>query len=151
MSSKHRLAICFLSVLLALVGVVASGTWQHGAKLLHVWYAGVLAFFLFFFSILLFLMTRGRLVRSIWLVPVGAALSYPAFALAYVAYFAMFEYERTLNALRHFDLADIIVMSFLLLPTISVTWLFGGLAGLIVVIFERLLEHLEHKAQAIRS
>jgi hypothetical protein len=137
MSARRRVVLCLLSVILAFIGVAVSGSWHQGAKLLHVWYVGVLTFFLIIFSMFLLLSLGGRLVRSAWLIPISAALSYPAFALAYLANFAIFEHQRFSNALTHLkvgDVPDVLLMCFVLLPTISVTWLFGAMAGLMVLL-----------------
>jgi hypothetical protein len=124
MSAPRRVVLCLLSVILALIGVAVSGTWHQGAKLLHVWYVGVLAFFLIIFSTFLLLSLGGRLVRSAWLIPISAVLSYPAFAFAHLAYFAIFEHQRFASGLMHLTISDVpglLLMCFVLLPTISVT------------------------------
>ena len=140
MSAKHRIVLCFLSVLLAYGGVAISGGWQPAAKLLHKWYAGVLAIFLFVFIITMFLTLRGRIVRSPWPILISAVLSYPAATFAYIVYFAVFEHQLFFNTLKHIEVTGLVLMLFLFGPTISFAWLFGAVAGLVFIILRRALQ-----------
>src|SRR4051794_26737153 len=88
-NQTRRAMLCLLSVLLASAGVFISGAWEPAAKLLHRWSQGVLVAFLLIFAVLMFLALRGRLTRSIWVIPVSAALAYPAATLAYIVYFSV--------------------------------------------------------------
>jgi peptidoglycan/LPS O-acetylase OafA/YrhL len=129
-----------LSVILAYGGVAISGAWEPTAKLFHRWSLGVLVAFLLIFLALMFLTLRGRLAKSLWAIPISAALGYPAATLAYIVYFSAFEPQRTLNSLTHSQLLDVIVVLLFLGPTSSFAWLFGAVAGAVFFLLGRTLQ-----------
>jgi hypothetical protein len=131
MSEKGRILICLLSVLLASGVIAISDGWRPGAKLLHIYYPGVLTVFLFSYALIMFSITRGRLLKSYWLIATTTALAYPVAFFAYAIYFAAFENELFVNALRQIAFVRDAPLIFLLLPTISLAWLFGALVGII--------------------
>jgi hypothetical protein len=149
MSAKYRVILCLVSVALAYGGVAISGAGQPAEKLFHRWYAGVLTMFLVFFFISMFLTLRGRIVRSIWVIPISAALSYPAAIFAYVTYFAVFEPQRFFSSLTHIqrmpntfgfgEVFDVIAMLFVG-PTVTFAWLFGAIAGAVFFLLGRTLQ-----------
>jgi len=100
MHTKHRIMLCLLSTIIAFAGVALTGAGNPAAKLLHQWYYGVLAIFLAVFTALMVLVLRGNRERSLWAIPLSAALSYPAATFAYMAYFVSFEPQRLLNTLN---------------------------------------------------
>jgi hypothetical protein len=108
--------------------------------LLHRWSLGVLAVFLLIFVLSMFLTLTGRLAKSLWAVPISAALGFPAATFAYIAYFSAFEPQRTLNSLAHSQLLDVIVVLLLLFPTSSFAWLFGAIAGTIFFLLGHTLQ-----------
>jgi peptidoglycan/LPS O-acetylase OafA/YrhL len=139
-SEKHRSIVCMLSVILAYGGVAVSGAWEPATKLLHRWSLGVLVAFLLIFLALMFLTLRGKLAKSLWAIPVSAALGYPAATIAYLVYFLVFEPQRTLNTLTHGQLLDVVVMLLILGPTISFAWLFGAVEGAAFFLLGRTLQ-----------
>ena len=50
---------------------------------------------------------------------------------------AAFEHEALLNALRHIEPLGLIAMTFIAIPTVSLAWLFGALAGTVFVVLGR--------------
>jgi hypothetical protein len=88
----------------------------------------------------MFLTLRGKLAKSLWAIPVSAALGYPAATIAYLVYFLVFEPQRTLNTLTHGQLLDVVVMLLILGPTISFAWLFGAVAGATFFLLGRTLQ-----------
>lgn len=139
--------LCFLSVVLGYGGVAVLGVWQPAEKLFHRWSAGVLAMFLVFFFVSMFLTLRGRIVRSIWVIPISAALSYPSAAFAYIVYFAVFEPQRFFNSVTHIQrlmngygqVLEVIAMLLFIGPTIHFTWLVGAIAGAVFFLLGRTL------------
>ena len=142
----RRFTFCLLSSLVACGGATLIGAGHPSAKLLHEWYAGVLTLFLIFFVLLMSAALRDGLERSFWAIPVSAALCYPAAALAYIVYFSSFEPQRFVNTVNQVQsstdasvrLFDIILLIFLIGPTISLAWLFGILAGVAFLLIGRL-------------
>jgi len=139
MGIKRRIILCVSSSLIALSGAGLLGVGQSAAKLLHVWYGGVLVPFVIFFTILMGIVLRSNLEKSLWAIPVSAALSYPAASLAYLTYFVSFEPQRFFNTLNQLQLTtstfaplqllDAIVVILFVVPTASLAWLFGIFAG----------------------
>jgi hypothetical protein len=126
-----------LSVVIAYAGLTISGAWEPAAKLLHRWSHGVLIAFLLIFAVSMFLTLRGRLVNSFWMIPISAALGYPAATLAYVVYFAAFDPQRLLNSLGYGQTSDVLILLLFLGPTVSFAWLFGAIAGVVFFLLER--------------
>jgi hypothetical protein len=100
-SETHRGILCSVGVLIAFGVVAISGAWEPAGRLLHRWSYGVLVAFLMIFAASMFLTLRGRLANSLWMIPVSAALAYPAAMLAYVIYFGAFEPQRLVNSIGH--------------------------------------------------
>jgi hypothetical protein len=120
--------------------MVITGAWEPAEKLLHRWAQGTLISFLLIFLVLMILTLRVRRFRSIWAVPVCAALGYPAAALAYIVYFSAFEPQRIINSVGRSELANVALMLLLVIPTSSLGWLFGAAAGLAFFLLSYLLE-----------
>jgi hypothetical protein len=108
---------------------------QTAEKLLQKWFFGVVLLFFILFAVLTVFAVRENVVRSLWVVPVGAVLAYPAAVLSYVLYFTVMEPTRF--AMKHFWWPDIL-FGILIGPTISLAWVFGGLAGLSVFLLSRI-------------
>jgi peptidoglycan/LPS O-acetylase OafA/YrhL len=128
MGMKRHIAICLLSVGLAYGFFAIAGGWQPAAKLLHRWSVGVFVVFALLFTIALFLSLRGRVSRSLWVIPISAILAYLVSIFAYFSYFAFFEPERLLNTLSHTRMLDV-GMLLLVGPAFSLVWFFGAVAG----------------------
>lgn len=94
MRLSHRIMFCLLSNLVAVAVAALFGAGLPAAKLLHEWYPGVLVSFLAILTVLMSVTLRRGRETSLWTIPTSAALSYPAAALAYISYFALFEPER---------------------------------------------------------
>ena len=117
-----------------------TGAWEPAEKLLHRWAQGALISFLAIFLVLMILTLRVRRVRSVWAVPICAALGYPAATLAYILYFSIFEPQRIVNSVGQSGLANAALMLLLVIPTGSFVWLFGAVAGFSFFVLSRLLE-----------
>jgi hypothetical protein len=115
-----------------------TGAWEPAEKLLHRWAQGVLLCFLLIFPVLMILTLRVRRFRSIWAIPICAALGYPAATLAYILYFSAFEPQRIVNSLGQSGFANATLMLLLVIPTGSFAWLFGAVAGLAFFLLSRL-------------
>jgi hypothetical protein len=143
MSEKRRILVCLLSVLLASGVIAISDGWQPGAKLLHIYYPGVLTVFLFSYSLVMYAIARSRLIESYWLIAVTTILAYPVAFFAYIIYFAAFENELFVNIFRRIDIVlGVLLMSFFFVPTISLAWLFGALVGIIFLALNRVLRSI---------
>jgi hypothetical protein len=139
MHKKYRPILCLFAVILAYGISALIGAGHPAEKLLHRWYGGILAIFLVSSWALMLITLRGPLEKSLWSIPVSAALSYPAAVFAYVAYFMSFEPQRFLSTLNHIQpeagtfagkrLFDILLLVLVVGPTVSLTWLFGAIAG----------------------
>jgi hypothetical protein len=126
-----------VSVLIAFGVVAISSAWEPAGRLLHRWSYGVLVAFLLIFAASMFLSLRGRLANSPWMIPVSAALGYPAAMLAYVIYFGAFEPQRLANSIGRGQTAGVLLALFLLGTTASFAWLFGAIAGVVFFLMER--------------
>lgn len=140
MSEKHRAVLCSFSVLLAYGVAVMCGAWAPAAKLLHRWSLGVLVAFLLVFAIFMFLALRRGLAKSVWAIPISAALAYPAATLAYIVYFTAFQPQRILNSLARSSFADDAMVLVFVGPTGSFAWLFGAVAGAVFLLLARNLQ-----------
>jgi hypothetical protein len=137
---------------IALLGQHIDRMWRHGPvglvgtrrKLLHRWANGVLISFLLIFLALMIVTLRVKLSRPIWVVPICAALGYPAASLAYIIYFSAFEPQRIINSFGQSGPATAIFMLLLAIPTGSFAWLFGAIAGVAFLLLSRLLENPRH-------
>lgn len=148
MRFSHRIMLCLLSNLVAVAVAALFGAGRPAAKLLHEWYAGVLVSFVIILSILMSITLRRRNETSLWTIPISAALSYPAAALAYVSYFALFEPERFANTFSQLESAmgpfvstqtlDLVVVILFVMPTILFAWLFGIISGAAFYLFARI-------------
>jgi hypothetical protein len=127
--------------------MVVTGAWEPAEKLLHRWAQGVLISFLPIFLVLMILTLRVKRFRSVWAIPICAAIGYPAAALAYILYFSAFEPQRIINSFGQSGLANTAFMLLLVIPTGSFVWLFGAAAGLAFF----LLSHLLNKFIPFRS
>ena len=140
MSEANRAILCVLSALVAYGAVAFSGAWEPAARLLHRWTQGLLLLFVLIFVLSMFLTLRGRIARSFWVVPISAALGYPAATLAYIIYFATFETQRLLNSLSQSNLFGAIVVLLFVGPTASFAWFFGAIAGAVFFLLGRRLQ-----------
>jgi CDP-diglyceride synthetase len=140
LNEKRRVLLCLLSTLIACGGMVLSGLWEPAEKLLHRWANGVLICFLLIFLASMIVTLRVKLSRPIWVVPICAALGYPAASLAYIIYFSTFEPQRIVNSFGQGEPMTAIFMLLLVMPTGSFAWLFGAIAGLAFFLLSRLLE-----------
>jgi hypothetical protein len=132
----HRAILCLVSVLIAFGVVAISSAWEPAGRLLHRWSYGVLIAFLLIFAVSMFLTLRGRVANSPWMIPVSAALAYPAAMLAYVIYFGAFEPQRLANSIGGGQTAGVL-LALLLGTTASFAWLFGAIAGGVFLLMER--------------
>ena len=81
-----------------------------------------------------------------WMIPVSAALAYPAAMLAYVIYFGAFEPQRLANSIGHSQTASVLIVLFLG-ATASFAWLFGAIAGAVFFLMERTWQAARARSQ----
>jgi hypothetical protein len=147
---KLRVMLCLLSVVIAFGGSALIGMGHPAEKLLHERYSGVLTLFLIVFTALMVTALRGSLAGSLCIIPLSAAITYPAATFAYFAYFVSFEPQRllhTLNQIRSMEnmpsnghILDVLILLLFVGPTVTLTWLFGAMAGVILFSIERLIQ-----------
>lgn len=140
-SRQHRAILCLLSILLACASMAGLGGSKPAQTVFHQWYEGLLVTFLVFFMVSMFLTLKGKLAKSVWPIPISAALSYPTASLAYVAYFAICEPRRMLSSLQHVEMFDFIGVALFWIPTASGVWLFGAIAGFAFFLGTRIKQH----------
>ena len=136
-SDKRPMLICLLSVGLGSGLFLALGLHRHTEKLFGRWYGGLSLIFLSLFAALVVLSLRGRVVKARWLFLICIGLSYVAAIIAYLSYFAIWEPERSANMLAHVaTFPDLKIL--LLIPILTLTWIFGVFVGMFYFCLERL-------------
>ena len=137
MHTTTRISLCFVAIVLALATIAMTGGWKNAARSLQEFYFGVLGIFLILYALTMFVITGTRFARSYWLIPVAAFAAYPVTTLAYYGYLAAFEREALLSALQQIEPLGLVVITFIAIPTTSLAWLFGALAGTVFVVLSR--------------
>lgn len=127
MTELRRILLVALCLALACAVFWMSGAGRPGLSTLHKWYWGCVAVFLPIILALMVLAPRGRLERSIWPILVGAVLGWVAACPAYLIYFGFI--EKLLFKPRGPDIFGLIVVSTVIAPIVTFSWLLGALAG----------------------
>jgi hypothetical protein len=132
----RRAISCFVSIFLAASVIFAIGGWRPAAKSLHEYYIGVLFIFLSSYFTIMFFISKRKLIESYLIIIVGAALAYPVSIFSYVTYFAVFENEMLVKAIKYLKF-DAILTMMAFFPTVFLVWLFGGLVGAFILLLNR--------------
>ena len=140
MHTTTRISLCLVAIVLALATVAMTGGWKSGARSLQDFYFGVLVTFLFLYTLTMFAITSTRFATSYWLIPVAAFLAFPVTTLAYYGYLATFQREALLSAVQRIEPLGLVAMTFVAIPTLSLAWLFGALAGTVFVVLSRRMQ-----------
>jgi hypothetical protein len=136
-NARTRLLLCLVSVLLAVATIAMTGGWKNTARSMQGLYFGVLGTFLILYALALLAITSTTFARSLWLIPVAAFVAYPVTTLAYFGYLAVFERDALFRALEHIQPLRLVAMTFIGIPTASLAWLFGALAGTVFIVLGR--------------
>ena len=137
MRTTTRILLCFIAIFLAFATIWMSGSWKNGVRPMEGIYLGVLGIFLILYALTMIAITSTDFARSYWLIPVAAFLAYPVTTLAYFTYLATFRLESLHRAFEQIEPWRFIAMTFIGIPTASLAWLFGALAGTAFVILSR--------------
>jgi len=132
-----RISLCFVAIVVAFATIWMTGSWKNGVRLMEGIYLGVLGVFLILYVLTMIAITSTDFARSYWLIPVAAFLAYPVTTLAYFTYLATFEREALHRAFDQIEPLKFVAMIFIAIPTASLAWLFGALAGTVFVVLGR--------------
>lgn len=139
MRTSTRIYLCLVAIVLAFATIWMTGSWKNGVRSMEGIYLGVVGIFLIFYALTMIAITSTDFARSYWLIPIAAFLAYPVTTLAYFTFLAAFRRESLDRALEQIELLRFVAMTFIGIPTASMAWLFGALAGTVFIVLSRRL------------
>ena len=141
MRKVRHAVLCILSVGMSSLLFWISGLLEFVDKVLHVWSRGLCTTFLAIFIVAIFLAFRGKARTAAWPVLVGALIGYGAAAVVYGSYYAGREVEQFVSV-SHVRFQQFVFGTAVLFPVLSLSWLFGGMAGAFYILSARSCDNI---------
>ena len=132
-----RIFVCIVAIAVALATVAMTGSWKTAARSLQDYYFGILVTFLVLYTLAMIAITSTSFAESYWLIPVASFLAFPVTTAAYFGYLAVFQHEALFSAIHRIDFLGLVAMTFIAIPSSSLAWVFGALAGMVFIVLSK--------------